>query len=191
LNGYCAAAVAVLIWAAYPVATRAGLSGAFAAEDLIALRFGVGMLLFLPYLLLHFRLIGRQAWVRGLPLTVFQGAGMGALVICGLQFAPANHQAALGPGVNLAWVSVLGFLLLARQPSGRALVGVALCALGVSLLAFWSGSAMDGRVLMGDLMFIAASALGALYILQLRSWNVDAVQAAAIVTVYSGFAVLP
>ena len=32
-------------------------------------------------------------------LTVFQGAGMAALVIFGLQFAPANHAAALGPGV--------------------------------------------------------------------------------------------
>jgi hypothetical protein len=52
------------------------------------LRFGVGALLFLPYLALRFRAIGRDAWLQGIPLTLFQGAGMAALVICGLQFAP-------------------------------------------------------------------------------------------------------
>jgi drug/metabolite transporter (DMT)-like permease len=189
LNGYCAAALAVLIWAAYPVATRAGLNGAFAPAELIALRFGVAALVFLPYLAFHFRRIERGAWLRGVPLTLFQGAGMGALVICGLQFAPANHQAALGPGVNGAWVALLGLLVFARQPSSRALIGAGLCALGVLVLTYGSAQQAQPRVLLGDCMFIAASALGALYVLQLRNWGVGAIQAAAIVSVYSGLAV--
>ena len=40
-------------------------------------------------------------------------------------------------------------------------------------------------------MFLAASALGALYVLQLRSWGANAIQAAAIVTLYSALAVVP
>lgn len=191
MSGYCAAVVAVLIWAAYPVATRAGLTGSFAPEELVALRFGGAALLFLPYLVVQFRVIGRGAWLRGVPLTFFQGAGMGALVICGLQFAPANHQAALGPGVNAAWVALLGFLVFARQPSSRALVGAVLCALGVLMLTYWSAMEMDATVLIGDFMFIAASALGALYVLQMRSWGVSAIQGAAIVSVYSAFVVVP
>src|SRR6185503_6196881 len=138
MNGYLAAAVAVLIWASYPVATRAGVTGAFAPQELVTLRFGVGALLFLPYLLWHGRAIARKAWLRGVPLTLFQGAGMGALVIGGLQFAPANHQAALGPGVSPAWVALLGFLIFARRPSPRAVLGATLCALGVVSLAGWS-----------------------------------------------------
>ena len=117
MNGYLAAGVAVVIWAAYPVATRAGVTGSFAPQELVTLRFGVGALLFLPYLLLHYRAIKPKAWLQGVPLMVFQGAGMGALVIWGLQLAPANHQAALGPGVNVAWVALLGFLVFARKPS--------------------------------------------------------------------------
>jgi drug/metabolite transporter (DMT)-like permease len=191
MTGYWAAAVAVLIWASYPVATRAGVTGTFAAQELVTLRFGVGALLFLPYLLLHFRAIGRDAWLRGVPLTLFQGAGMGALVICGLQFAPANHQAALGPGVNPAWVALLGFLVFARRPSARIIVGAALCASGVFTLACWSAAQHDAAVLAGDAMFLAASALGALYVLQLRNWGVGAIQAAAIVTVYSAMLVVP
>ncbi|HET7363997.1 MAG TPA: DMT family transporter [Burkholderiales bacterium] len=191
MNGYCAAALAVLIWAAYPVATRAGVTGSFSAEELVTLRFGIGALLFLPYLLMHVRAISRKAWLRGVTLTLFQGAGMGALVIFGLRFAPANHQAALGPGVCSTWVALLGFLVFARRPSTRIVVGATLCAIGVVVLSGWGPGKHDTAVLAGDAMFLAASALGALYVLQLRSWGVSAMQAAAIVTVYSGLVVVP
>jgi drug/metabolite transporter (DMT)-like permease len=191
VNGYLAAAIAVLIWAAYPVATRAAVTGTFAAEQLVTLRFGVGALIFLPYLLLQCRALSREAWLRGVPLTLFQGAGMGALVICGLQFAPANHQAALGPGVNSAWVALLGFLVFARRPSFRVVMGATLCAMGVLVLTGGGAAKHDPAVLAGDAMFLGASALGALYVLQLRNWGVTAMQAAAIVTVYSGLIVVP
>jgi drug/metabolite transporter (DMT)-like permease len=191
MNGYLAAAVAVLISAAYPVATRAGVTGSFAPQELVMLRFGIGALLFLPYLLLHGRAIGAAAWLRGVPLTLFQGAGMGALVICGLQLAPASHAAALGPGVNPAWVMLLGFVLFARRPSARLVMGAALCASGVLVLALWSIAGLDASVLVGDAMFLAASALGALYVLQLRNWGVGPLQGAAIVSLYSALIVLP
>jgi drug/metabolite transporter (DMT)-like permease len=191
VNGYLAAGIAVVIAASYPVATRAGVTGSFAPQELVTLRFGVGALLFLPYLLLHFRAIGRAAWLRGVPLTLFQGAGMGALVICGLELAPANHAAALGPGVNPAWVALLGFVVFAKRPAPRIIVGAALCAIGVLALAWWGTSERNTAVLAGDAMFLAASALGALYVLQLRSWGVNAIQGAAIVSLYSAFVVVP
>jgi drug/metabolite transporter (DMT)-like permease len=191
VNGYFAAAVTVLIWASYPVATRAGVTGSFAPQDLVTLRFGVGALLFLPYVMLHWRHIGRSAWLQGVPLTLFQGAGMGALAICGMQLAPANHAAALGPGVNLAWVALLGFLVFARRPSRRAVAGAVLCVIGVLLLALWTASERNAAVLAGDAMFLAASALGALYVLQVRSWGIGAIQGAAIVSLYSAVVVVP
>lgn len=191
MKGYLAAGLAVLIWASYPVATRAAVTGSFSAEELVTLRFGVGALLFLPYLLLQWRALDRAAWLRGVPLTLFQGVGMGALVIFGLQFAPANHQAALGPGVNSAWVALLGFVVFARRPSPRVVIGAALCAAGVLAITCWGAAQRNPAVLLGDAMFLGASALGALYVLQLRSWGVNALQAAAIVTVYSGLVVVP
>ena len=191
LSGYGAAAVAVLVSASYPVVTRAGVTGAFAPQDLMLLRFGVGALLFLPYLALQCRAIRPEAWRQGVLLSVFQGAGMAALAICGLQFAPASHAAALGPGFVPAWVVLLGFLVFARRPSSRMMIGTALSTIGVIVLATWSASAAKPDVLAGDAMFLAASALGALYILQMRSWGINAIQAAAIVTLYSALAVVP
>jgi len=190
-SGYSAAAVMVLILASYPVATRAGVTGSFAPQDLILLRFGVGTLLFLPYLALQFRAIRRDAWLRGVPLTLFQGAGMAALAIFALQFAPANHAAALGPGVVPAWVALLGFLIFARRPSARTIAGAALSTIGVITLAAWGVSLPNPSVLAGDAMFLAASALGALYVLQLRNWGISAIQGAAIVTLYSALVVVP
>jgi drug/metabolite transporter (DMT)-like permease len=191
VNGYAAAAATVLIWAAYPVATRAGVTGSFAPHDLMLLRFGVGALLFLPYLALRSGVIRRDAWLRGVPLTLFQGAGMAALVICGLQFAPASHAAALGPGVAPAWVALLGFLVFSKRPSARMVVGAGMSTLGVITLAASSASIHKPSVLMGDAMFLAASALGALYVLQVRNWGINAIQAAAIVTIYSALIVVP
>ena len=135
---------------------------------------------------------GRGTWLQGVPLTLFQGAGMGALVICGLQLAPANHAAALGPG---------------RQPG----VGRSARIRGVRQTSFaprdrwrdalrhrraWRsrGGALPSEtlaVLAGDAMFLAASALGALYVLQLRTWGVGAIQGAAIVSLYSALVVVP
>jgi drug/metabolite transporter (DMT)-like permease len=191
VNGYSAAAIAVLIAAAYPVATRAGISGTFTPQELVLLRFGVGGLLFLPYLAFSFRAIPPDAWRRGIALTVFQGAGMGMLVIFGLQFAPASHAAALGPGANPAWVALLGFLMFSRRPSVRIVAGAALCAAGVVALALSGMTGLNRSILAGDAMFLAASALGALYVLQLRKWGIGAVQGAAIVSIYSALVVVP
>jgi drug/metabolite transporter (DMT)-like permease len=191
LSGYAAAAVAVLIAASYPVATRAAVTGSFSPQELVALRFGVGALFFLPYLFLQWRAIERDTWLCGVPLTLFQGAGMGALVICGLQFAPANHQAALGPGALPAWTALLGYALFARAPSGRIVLGAALCAAGVLALTCSSTLRDNPLVLAGDAMFLGASALGALYVLKLRSSRIGALQAAAIVSLYSAIVVVP
>lgn len=191
VSGYGAAALTVLIAASYPVATRAGVTGSFTPQDLVLLRFGIGALLFLPYLLVHFSTIGRDLWLQGLPLTIFQGAGMASLVICGLQFAPASHAAALGPGASPAWVACLGFFLFSRRPFIEMVVGSSICLLGVLVLAWCSASRMDAAILTGDVMFLAASALGALYVLQLRKLGIGSVQSAAIVTLYSAVIVIP
>jgi drug/metabolite transporter (DMT)-like permease len=59
------------------------------------------------------------------------------------------------------------------------------------LLASWSASGSSPEMLAGDAMFLAASALGALYVLQLRNWGISAMQGAAIVSLYSALLVVP
>ena len=63
--------------------------------------------------------------------------------------------------------------------------------IGVITLAAWGVSLPNPSVLAGDAMFLAASALGALYVLQLRKWGIGAFQGAALVTLYSALIVVP
>jgi drug/metabolite transporter (DMT)-like permease len=185
--GYLAAGVAVLVFAAYPVATRAGVTGAFRPDDLVLLRFGVAALLFVPYFVFRSRALPPGVWRTGAPLSVYQGAGMAALVIYGLQYAPASHAAALGPGVMPAWVALFAYVLNSKRPSPRRLGGVALIALGaVALLS--AGNVTGPKVMIGDLLFIGAAALGALYFLRLRESGLGVFGAAAVVSVYSTLA---
>jgi len=187
--GYLAAGVAILVFAAYPVATRAGVTGAFRPDDLVLLRFGVAALLFVPYLLFRPGALPSGAWRRGAILSVYQGAGMAALVICGLQYAPASHAAALGPGAMPAWAVLFGYALYAKRPSLRRLAGVELIALGAGgLLA--AGHAAGPHAVLGDLLFIAAAALGALYFLRLRESGLGVFVAAAVISAYSTLAML-
>ena len=102
---------------------------------------------------------------------------MGALVICGLRACPSEPR-------GRAWTG--------RQPG----LGCPPRVRGLRQTPFapgdrWRNAVRHGRrgarvvehrraqhaaVLLGDAMFLAASALGALYVLQLRAWGVGAIQ---------------
>ena len=169
VNGYLAAAVAVLICASYPVATRAGVTGAFAPQELVTLRFGVGALLFLPYLLLHWRHIASRSLAAGRAADPVSGRGHGRAG----DLRPAARARPTTPprwvrASSPAWVALLGFLVFAKRPSRARDDRRGAVRGGVLVLAWWSASERTPAVLAGDAMFLAASALGALYVLQLR-----------------------
>src|SRR5271157_4173545 len=86
---------AASIWAGWIVIARLGLRTSLTPWDIAALRFGVGGLLLLPYLLRRGLAIERLGWV-GLAALVFGcGAPMVLLVNAGLLFAPAAHAGGL------------------------------------------------------------------------------------------------
>ena len=89
------------------------------------------------------------------------------------------------------WRQSLGFLVFSSRPSAGIIVGAALCAAGVVTLVWESASGFNAAILLGDMMFLGASALGALYVLQLRNWGIGAVEGAAIVSLYSALLVVP
>lgn len=189
--GLAAAALAVAICAAYPVATRAALQSSATPADLVFLRFAVGLLVLAPLAWRVRREFTPGALRAGIPLAAFQGIGMAGLVVAGLQYAPAAHSAALGPGLTSAWVALLGFCFYRQPVDARHAVAV-LASFGgvVALLA--AGSHAGARdALAGDAMFLAASALGSLYILQLRATGLGPVVGATLVAAYSSLVIVP
>ena len=190
--GYLAALAAVLITSAYPALTRVSVTSTLTPGDLLLFRLGVSGLLFAPYLVRHRHELTRADWWSALPLSFLHGWGMAACVVFGLKFAPASHAAALGPGAIAAWIALLGYLALDIRVPTRRLGGIAVIATGVLLLLGASGrghSVVDA--LAGDMMFLAASALGASYFLYLQRRRLNPVLGAALVCVTSAVIIIP
>ncbi len=190
--GYLAAFAAVLITSAYPALTRVSVTSTLTPGDLLVFRLGVSGLLFAPYLVRHRHELTHADWWSALPLSFLHGWGMAALVVFGLKFAPASHAAALGPGAIAAWIALLGYVVLGIQVPARRVSGIAIIVAGVLLILAASGQGLSAAdVLIGDAMFLGASALGASYFLYLQRRGLDPVLGAALVCVTSALVVIP
>jgi drug/metabolite transporter (DMT)-like permease len=191
--GYVSALAAVIITGVYPALTRLSIATTtLTPADLLLFRFGVSAVLFVPVLVLRVRAIPKAYWLAAISLSFLQGWGMAACVIFGLQFAPASHAAALGPGAIAAWITLIGFMAYGIHVHSQRLVGISVIAGGVALILFASYSGVSiSTALAGDGMFLLASALGATYLVYIQRRRFDPVVAAALVCVASAMVVIP
>lgn len=190
--GYVAAFTVVLITSAYPALTRLSVTTTLTPADVLLFRLGISGLLFVPYLVRHAREIRRSDWLSALPLSFLHGWGMAGCVVFGLQFAPASHAAALGPGAIAAWIALIGFIAYRIEVDSTRLAGIAIIVIGVAfiLVASYRGHSL-ANAMIGDSMFLAASALGAAYLVYIQRRRLDPVLAAALVCVASAMVVGP
>ena len=193
LLGYGAALAAVLITGVYPALTRLSITAStLTPGDLLLFRFGVSGLLFAPFLVLRARQIPKAQWLAAIPLSFLQGWGMAACVIFGLQFAPASHAAALGPGAVAAWIALIGFVVYGVWGNWRRLLGISIIVVGVALILALSYRGLSiSTAMIGDAMFLLASALGATYLVYIQQRGLDPIVAAALVCVASATIVIP
>ncbi len=178
---------AVLIWSFWPAWTRHGVIGHLSVDDIVLLRFGVGGLLFLPFLLAQARRIRPRAWAIGFGLAVCQGAPFVLLVATGLRFAPANHAAALTTGLSPLFAAVLGCVLFGETVTKQRAAGMVLILVGAFALAY-SGARPAG---LGDMLFVAAAAIVSIYLVFVARSGLSGFEAAAMVSVYSMVAFVP
>jgi len=190
--GYAAAIFAVLVTSAYPALTRLSVTTSLTPSDLLVFRFGIGALFFAPLLLLRYRRITRTELRGALPLSFLQGWGMAAFVVFGLQFGPASHAAALGPGAIGAWVAIIAFVGYGVRVSSRKLVGIGIILGGIGLVvvASYHGFSIE-TAMTGDAMFLTASALGATYLVTVEHRRLDPVLSAALVCTISAAIIIP
>jgi drug/metabolite transporter (DMT)-like permease len=190
--GYVAAFAVVLVTSAYPALTRLSVTTTLTPADILLFRLGVSGLVFIPYLVRHAREIRRSEWLSALPLSFVHGWGMAGCVVFGLQFAPASHAAALGPGAIAAWIALIGFIVYRIEVDSKRLAGIGIIVSGVALIlvASYRGHSL-ANAMIGDSMFLAASALGATYLVYIQRRRLDPVLAAALVCVASAMVVVP
>jgi drug/metabolite transporter (DMT)-like permease len=172
------------IWAGWIVVARLGVGTSLDPWDIAALRFGIGGLILLPYLMRRGLAIERLGWIGLAAIVLGCGAPMVLLVNAGLLFAPAAHAGGLFSGVVPLMVALLAapFLHEALTPGRR--VGLALILAGVVSI-IWSagGAAFGARENIGHVLFLGAALLWAGYTVAMRRARLDGLHAAAIAAV--------
>lgn len=187
LGAYAATLALVLLASSAPAVTRLSLTHVLGVLDLVVLRCCIGGLLFLPFLVATWQRLPKNLVLAGVVLAFLHGWGMNLAATAGLQFAPAGHASALGPGFVPVWVMLWRKLGYGEQPDAMQSVGLAFIAAGaLALVGYSSWSVWESRMVVGDLFFLLSSCLASAYLVYVQQHKVDPMQGAALVAVYSG-----
>lgn len=195
--GYLLAAVTILIWAGFVVVSRVAGKSALTAFDVTALRIGTAALVLSPWWVprLLKPALRQLRWYQAGLFAALAGIGYPLLAYGGFVHAPASHGAVLISGTMPFFTTLFAFVLLGERPARIRLLGLSLIAAGVVALfsANFAGAASSapGNVVLGDLMFITASAVWALFGTLLKVWKVRAFNVTLGVVAYSAMAYLP
>lgn len=189
--GVLSAMTSALIFASTIAFSRLAIKTTLAPVDLIALRFGIGGLLFLPFLFLAWRTLPAVARRAGLPMSFSHGWGMVGCSLIGLGFAPASHAAALGPGCVPLFIAAIAPFALGRGLSRQQQIGLSAILLGGAALFVQASYGSSSTALIGDGLFVVAAFLAACYLVFVERYKVPALAGNAVVMVFSAVIVLP
>ncbi|MEO8024150.1 DMT family transporter [Polaromonas sp.] len=188
--GLLAALAAALIGSGWQIASRHGVTTTLGPVELAALRYAVPALVLLPLL------IQTGLFPQGLPrrrlglLVLGGGLPFGLLVMAGMQWAPAAHMGVFGAG-SVPLFTALGARLVQGEPiSGLRLAGLLLVVAGLAV--FGASSLADAaQTWRGDLLFILAAMVWAMYTLTFRGSGLTPWQGAAVINAWSSLLLLP
>ena len=181
--GLIAGLLAVCCWSGFVLVARHGGQTPLLPWDQVALRFGVGGLLLLPW--------ARRWFVfhwKGLVLVLVGGLGYGLTVYQGFKLTSAVHASVLLPGMIPFAAALFCVLLLRERPDGKRLTGLLLIAAG-GLMMLDSG-AHDG-MRPGDLWLLAAVSSWGCYTVLIRRWRIPPLSGAVTTAVGSALLYLP
>ena len=176
-------ALAALIWGVTPVVLRFAVEHKLPVGDIVAARFVVSGLILLPFVWRHGT--AGLGWPRSLVLACGAGAPVMFVTTIGLDLSPAGHDGVIVPSTTLLVAALFAWLLLDERPKVVQLAGLAVIILGVALIGWDSLDDMGAKTWEGDLLFVVAGILWALYTLGCRAWSVEPLQATALVAVVS------
>ncbi|WP_084397226.1 DMT family transporter [Hydrogenophaga pseudoflava] len=187
-KGLAATLLFALILGTIPAITRLAVTTNAHLLDLWLLRCLVGGLLLLPYL--GYRLYSRQLPARflliGAVLAFCQGWGAHLFSIAGMQFAPASHTSALGPGVISIWVAMWGFLIFRNKPKQQEIYSFPFLLAGAAIIMVNAGFILnDPKMLTGDLFYLGSSCVSAIYLVYLKNKNLKTLDGAAVIAFFS------
>jgi len=188
--GLLAAAAAALIASAWQLVSRHGVTTTLDPMDLALLRYGIPALLLSPLWLGKGRVPPKASRTALVLLVAGGGLPFGLLVLAGAQWAPASHMGILMSGSMPLFTAIGARIHKGEKVHGVRLLGLACIAIGMALFA--AGSFHPGSPSWrGDLLFLAAAMLWAVYSLAFAHCGLTPWQGAAFVNGWSTLLLLP
>jgi drug/metabolite transporter (DMT)-like permease len=188
--GVACGAGAALCWAFGFVVARHGIDVGVSPFVLALHRYFWPGLALLPFVLGNsFRDLGGIGWGRGSLLALFGGLPLALSSYLGYVYVPLGHGGVIQPSC-----AALGGMLLARLvlkeplPARRIAGGLAMVA-GLCIIGAEALRTIGAQGIGGDLLFVVAGGLFALFGMLVRLWRVPAMQSVAITSVLSLVAV--
>ena len=208
--GFASAVITVIIWTAFIVVSRASADPA-RSVTLGPLDIALARILGASAVLLPVGWwLARSDRARGvghaslfgfsplsLPITarigLFAGVLYAPLAYSGFGFAPAGHASVLLPGSLPLWTALMAAVVLGTRITPVRAVGLVLIVAGDALVGGRSlmHAFEGGQVWIGDLLFMAAALVWAIYSVQVRQYALEAVRATAALTAFAFFTYLP
>ena len=184
--GIACGAGAALFWAAGFVAARHGIAIGFSPADIAIHRFCWAGLVFLPLVARHgLRDLAGVGWPKGIALTFFGGPPLALLSYAGFLFVPLAHGGVIQPScAALGGLALASLVLKEKLPIGRAL-GTAVIVAGLAVIGADALATIGAHGLIGDLAFVSAGLMFALFATLLRRWRIAPMRAVAVTSVVS------
>jgi len=190
--GWLAALATVCIWAGFMLVSRFALSGSFTVAELVFLRLAPAAVLLIPVMISRGVAPKGLSWPRTIMMMLGGGIGFPALVIAGLQIAPASDAGPLAPGTLPFWTAIAAAVMMGEKTGPRRLTGLALILVGALLVGVWAAvSEAEPGAWRGHLVFVFASAMWAVYTVVFRQSGLSPLHAAAIGMFWSSVFGLP
>ena len=191
-GGIAAACAAVLIWASFLIITRFAVQGTFTVAELLFLRLVPAALLVAPVMWREGVVPRGLSWPRMLMIIIGAGIGFPAILMAGLQFAPASDAGALAPGMLPFWTALVAAAMLGEVPGPRRKIGLGMILAGAMMVGLWQALVdAESGAWRGHLCFLTAAALWAVYTVVYRQSGLTPMHALAIGLFWSAVIGLP
>ncbi len=191
VQGFAWAALAIAIFSGWFVVTRLGVTGDLGVLDVVALRFGVGTLCLLPFLLRRGHRLPPGSWKEGLIFASLWGVPFVLLVAVGLRETSAAQASSTTPTLMPVWAGLIAWLVMGEVPARLRLAGYVAIIAGVVALTLNGAHTSRPPSVLGLACLIVAAASWAIYTLRFRRSGLNAVQSAALICGWSAAAFLP
>jgi drug/metabolite transporter (DMT)-like permease len=184
--GVLCGAGSALCWAGGLVAARHGIAIGLTPLDISLHRLVWAGLFFLPFVRAGGAAdVAGVGWGRSIALTLFGGPPLALISYAGFLLVPLGHGGVIQPSCAALGGLLLSTVVLKEKLLATRFAGAIAIVIGLVTIGYEALNTFGAGGVLGDLCFVAAGFLFALFAMCLKLWRITPIRAVAITSVLS------